>query len=107
MRHSFSPPFSFLHPAGLGSPLNYPGAEKSAVSICRKAVQFFAVQRDAFFVPARLGDKDILDVFPKRFVSLKIDYGRFPAAFFVGNELDSGHGHVASAVPLWYLSRRC
>jgi hypothetical protein len=44
-------------------------------------VRLHLVERYAFFVPPRPGDQHVLDVFPKRFVFLEVDYRRRLAAF--------------------------
>jgi hypothetical protein len=47
-------------------------------------------KRDAFFMPPRPGDQHVLDIPPECPVFLEVDYRRRPAAFRVGDELNSG-----------------
>src|SRR5580658_2811358 len=55
------------------------------------------VERDAFFMPPRPRNQNVLDAFPEGLVLLEIDYRRCLAAFFVRDELHSGR----ECVSLW------
>ena len=55
-------------------------------------VRLHLVERDTFFMPPRPGNQHVLDVLPERLVFLQVDDRRRLTAFFVGDELDAGHG---------------
>ena len=52
---------------------------------------------NAFFLAARFGNQAIPEVLPNDAVLLEVDQDRRPAAFFIGDELDSGHASILRA----------
>ena len=53
--------------------------------------------RNAFFLAARFGNQAIPEVLPNDAVLLEVDQDRRPAAFLIGDELDSGHALILPA----------
>src|ERR1019366_6680030 len=117
MRHSSSPPLSFLQPDGRGlearfsrrgtmRAIHWPGNLLSSFSeLDVNETSYLAMElsacdqvclnlfkRGAFFMPPRPGDQHVLDILPECLVFLEVDYRRRPAAFRVGDKLNSGHG---------------
>src|SRR5438067_796597 len=116
MRHSFSPPLSFLQPGGRGFTASASKREtmRAIILSASRSNSFWALgftmteylatqlpaldevgfqlfERDAFLATARLGDEHVLNVLPKCLVLFEVDDGGGFAALVVGDELDSGH----------------